>query len=305
MYRVYWGAPNYYVDITSILYNKFPGEFILPDSDWGRVIYFNDHIVGTHKHFKLVDIETGEPYYIVDNQDLPITTFPEYITVGSNNYECPFRKLTNLHRNIYFLSDVDRHDSNMRNEYMEQVLAIKYLKPENRVLEIGSNCGRNSLIISSIVDNNNFVTLETDPHSYAVLCKNRDINNRHFYCENSALSKYPLAQKEWDTIPCPNGIIPPGYKKVNTITLDTLRNKYNVEFDTLILDCEGAFYYIIHDFPDILNNIRLIIVENDYKIIEHELYVRNILTNSGFKSVFNICPNYYYGGDTFYQVFIR
>ena len=34
----------------------------------------------------------------------------------------------------------------------------------------------------------------------------------------------------------------PGYKPVNTITLEELNNKYNIEFDTLVLDCEGAFY---------------------------------------------------------------
>jgi hypothetical protein len=92
----------------------------------------------------------------------------------------------------------------------------------------------------------------------------------NFFVENSALSKRPLIQKDWDTIV--SDVVLEGYKKVNTITLEELHYKYKIEFDTLILDCEGAFYYILLDMPEILNNIKLIIVENDYtgdtKILE-------------------------------------
>jgi hypothetical protein len=35
-------------------------------------------------------------------------------------------------------------------------------------------------------------------------------------------------------------------------------------FDTLVLDCEGAFYYILQDTPEILEGIKLLIMENDY-----------------------------------------
>ena len=42
-----------------------------------------------------------------------------------------------------------------------------------------------------------------------------------------------------------------------------LKNKYNINFDTLVLDCEGAFYYILMDMPEILENIKLIINEID------------------------------------------
>jgi len=48
------------------------------------------------------------------------------------------------------------------------------------------------------------------------------------------------------------------------------------------LDCEGAFYYILMDIPEILNNIHLIIMENDYWDITHKQYVDNVLTKNGF-----------------------
>jgi len=34
--------------------------------------------------------------------------------------------------------------------------------------------------------------------------------------------------------------VKPGYKWVNTITLDEVKKKYNIDFDTLVLDCEGC-----------------------------------------------------------------
>ena len=65
---------------------------------------------------------------------------------------------------------------------------------------------------------------------------------------------------------------------------DTWRppTKYNIEFDTLVLDCEGAFYYILMDMPEILNNIKLIIMENDYYDISKKNYVDEILMKNNF-----------------------
>ena len=73
-----------------------------------------------------------------------------------------------------------------------------------------------------------------------------------------------------------------GYKNVNIITFEDLNSKYNIIFDTLVLDCEGAFYYILIDMPEILDNIKLIIMENDYNIIEHKKYIDNILFSKNF-----------------------
>jgi hypothetical protein len=69
---------------------------------------------------------------------------------------------------------------------------------------------------------------------------------------------------------------------VDTITLDQLRNKYNINFDTLVLDCEGAFYYILMDMPEILQNIKLIIMENDYLNESHKIYMDGLLREKGF-----------------------
>lgn len=48
------------------------------------------------------------------------------------------------------------------------------------------------------------------------------------------------------------------------------------------MDCEGAFYYILMDMPEILNNINLIIMENDYHDLSHKQYIDKILNDNMF-----------------------
>jgi hypothetical protein len=165
-------------------------------------------------------------------------------------------------------------------ELPEQKMAVRYLTGNEKVLEIGGNIGRNSLVIASLINNNYLVSLESDSNIAKQLEENRNLNNYTFHIENSALSKRKLIQKGWDTKP--SNILEKDYNWVNTISLEELNIKYNIIFDTLVLDCEGAFYYILMDMPEILNNIRLIIMENDYHNISHKEYVDSILRKYNF-----------------------
>jgi FkbM family methyltransferase len=195
---------------------------------------------------------------------------------------------------------------NMKSEYSEQRLAVEFLTPESKVLELGSNIGINSIIISNILSNDtNLVTLECDLTHIDTLRYNRDINNLHFNIEASALSSIPLGRRGWHTFPMtPNetNLIP-----VNTITYEQLLSKYGVHFDTIVADCEGALYYILKDMPYILANIKLIIVENDYIQLDHKLFVDNVLASYNFKLIksvpggFDNSPCY----NCFYQVFAK
>jgi FkbM family methyltransferase len=166
-------------------------------------------------------------------------------------------------------------------EVSEQKMSVKYLKGHEKVLEIGGNIGRNSLIISSILeDSSNLVVLESDTNIANQLIENKTINNLNFNIEVSALSKRKLVQRGWDTRP--SDVLETGFKWVNTITLHELKTKYNIIFDTLVLDCEGAFYYILMDMPNILDNINLIIMENDYWDIDKKQYIDKILKENNF-----------------------
>ncbi len=171
-------------------------------------------------------------------------------------------------------------------ELPEQKMAFRYLTGNEKVLELGGNIGRNSLVIASILNkyskgnDKNLVVMESCNNISSQLNENKIINNLNFYIESSALSKKKLIQKDWTTIP--SDIILDGYFPVNVIDFETLEAKYKIKFDTLILDCEGAFYYILQDMPEILNNINLIIMENDYLNINHKIFVDKVLTDNNF-----------------------
>ena len=69
---------------------------------------------------------------------------------------------------------------NFKDEYPEQRMVSRYLTGTEKVLEIGGNIGRNSLVIGHILcsytQNNNFVVLESDESIAFQLIQNRNLN---------------------------------------------------------------------------------------------------------------------------------
>ncbi len=103
-------------------------------------------------------------------------------------------------------------------------MAVQFITGNEKVLEIGGNIGRNSLIIAKLLkEDKNLVVLETISDSIKKLEENKKINNMSFHIEPSALSKRKLIQKGWNSIPSPTLI--PGYVQVNIIDFDNLQKK--------------------------------------------------------------------------------
>jgi len=272
---IYYGLNENIIDITSICFNKLFNNNIItiPAMDHNRSFYFSDPLFGVLKKIYIIinNIVSSYEYNCV----IKINMLDNTITTINTTYNKIDEKLKLIQ------SKLNINYGSFDEEYPEQKMSVKYLTGSEKVLEIGGNIGRNSLIIASILENkNNLVTLETDVKIYNQLIENRDLNNLTFNIENSALSNRKLIQRGWDTIP--SDILIDGYEYVNTISLNDLNKKYNIEFDTLVLDCEGAFYYILMDIPELLNNIKLIIMENDYNDISHKEYINNILIENKF-----------------------
>jgi FkbM family methyltransferase len=266
------------IDVTDICFSKLKINNIIniPSSDFNRAHYFTDPLYGIEKKILILHNDDNITEYDIHKQ-IKINTIDNSIIVIDKmiNEKMINEKITNIHSNLKIKY------GNLLEELPEQKMAVRYLTGNEKVLEIGGNIGRNSLIVSSILnDSRNLVALECDINIASQLTENRDLNGFNFHIEKSALSKRQLIQKGWDTIP--SDILQEGYSWVNTITIDELKTKYNMQFDTLILDCEGAFYYILMDMPEILNNINLIIMENDYHDISHKNYVDDILLKNGF-----------------------
>ena len=268
--RIYYGITNNNMDVTDICKTKLiNNKLIIPSGDLNRANLFTDPLVGVHK------------YIIIEHNGI-LTEYDESVqikidginnTIETINENDLNNKLSDIH------SKLKINHGSLNDELPEQKMVVRYLTGNEKVLEIGGNIGRNTMVIASIVDS--LVTLECDPKIANQLTENRDLNNFNFHIERAALSNRKLIQKGWDTIP--SDTLLDGCSWVNTITLDNLKNKYNIAFDTLVLDCEGAFYYILMDLPQILDNINLIIMENDYHNISHKQYINDVLIKNNFK----------------------
>lgn len=225
----------------------------------------------------------------------------------------PTIRLNEYHKKI-LISYGDLYEENV-----EQNLCMKYISPDDVILEIGGNIGRVSCLLSTIIRNdNNLLVLECDNLSYQKLLENKIQNNLHFNIENKALSNIDLYQIGWNTYTADeiknfHNETLSKLKKVETITLEQIHKKYNMNFNTLVIDCEGAFYYIIQSFPHILNNITKIIIENDYPTWERKQFVEDIFILHNFETVETISLDENYSKfhsdklirDNFYQVKIK
>lgn len=194
------------------------------------------------------------------------------------------QQLSDLH------SKLKLNYGNFSEEYPEQEMAVMYIKPDDIVLEIGGNIGRNSCIIGSLLnDSKNLVVFESFDTFAQQLKENRDLNNLSFHIEDCAISKCELYQKHWNTKRVNEMYLEDfvDWKNIKTSTWSDIKDKYNhLRFDTLVADCEGALYYILLDEPTFLENFKKIIIENDFQDLNHKLYVDEEFKKFNFKRVY-------------------
>jgi FkbM family methyltransferase len=277
MIKISYGTIHKSIDVTGICYTKLLKNNVItiPAGDVNRAKFFTDPLVGVLKKVFL------------KSEDGTLSTYDEtlHIMIDVRNTSNVFTTCRNVDNKLASIhSRLNIKYGSFKEELPEQKMVVRYLSGNEKVLEIGGNIGRNSLVISSILannKNNQLVTLECDEGIATQLSENRYMNKMSFQIERSALSNRKLIQKGWETIT--SDTLLPGYKDVNIISWAELQSKYKIEFDTLVLDCEGAFYYILMDMPEILNNIKLIIMENDYNEILHKNYVDDVLQINGFR----------------------
>lgn len=177
----------------------------------------------------------------------------------------------------------------MKKELPEQELLFRYIRGDAKVLEFGGNIGRSSIVISKLLDNpQDHVVLESDPKIAAQLEKNRRANGCGFVVVNAALSETPIIQKGWNAAPVVGSTPPPvGWDFVPTITLEELRQRHPIRFDTIVADCEGCMEKVFQSYPDILDGIRTIVIENDAQIRSREAhdFISSFVARQGFRSV--------------------
>jgi len=285
MLRFYYGTLEKNIDITQKI-ARVGDYIIIPADDNVRASLFTDPCFKTVKHILIGGLSNTLRVFdhtvtvVIDERTNTVLSDRSLIRhLLTQALWSPSIRAKSLHQLIYLNSGT------MMDEFPEQCMALEFLTGDETILEIGGNIGRNSLIMSSILDDcKRLVVLECSPAIASELQSNRDRNGCNFHVEPAALSAKQLVQKGWNTIPSEE--IPEGYTRVPTLTYSELQTKYNLTFDTLVLDCEGAFYYILMDFPEILTSVKTIITENDYRNMEHKKEVEHVLLEKGFVSIY-------------------
>lgn len=287
---ILYGITNNYSDITRIAHFLSVNDIItIPANDVQRAILFGDPQPNILKHILIRTVCDGiQKETIYKNNQEIVIDFSKYNTL-SKKYICDHsisdakQKLNCIHNNVRLKY------GNFWEEYPEQLMTATYLDKNSKVLELGGNIGRNTLVIATILENDkNLVTLEPHPEIVKQLEHNKEINMCTFNIENAALSYRKLIQKGWASYP---GELVIGnnqneFININIITFEELEKKYDIIFDTIIADCEGALYYILQDNPNILDNIKLFIMENDYQDINHKNFVDDLLKEKHFERIY-------------------
>jgi FkbM family methyltransferase len=280
--EIFFGTKEKHFLVTEICKEKFMNNEIItiPADDNLRVHHFEEPAFNEFKKIFIVDFSNNNIHEIDHTKIVKINTKTHEIETHFLDDPNVNIKLVNMQNKLKLLF------GKWSEELPEQKMATRFFTGREKVLEIGGNIGRNSLIIGHILcsytQNNNYVVLESNDKIAFQLLQNRNLNKMCFHIENSALSKRQLIQHGWNTRPHESEIIPDDCQKINCITWEELNKKYNINFDTLVIDCEGAFYYILMDMPEILENINLIIMENDYYDPQHKLFVDSILKKYNF-----------------------
>lgn len=166
-------------------------------------------------------------------------------------------------------------------EVQEQHDANTFIKPDDKVLELGARYGGVSITINKILKNKkDHVAVEPEAKVWNALEKNR---NRH-YCEfqicKGAISNKPLKMNEG------------GYNGFANFTSDAETNDiplfkisdFNIDFNVLVVDCEGALENFYNENKDLFNNLRLILYEKDGIDCNYE-YLEDEFTKLGFRVV--------------------
>lgn len=307
MLRIFYGCGQTFLDVTARAFERcYDGTRIYIPSGDTADLFFPDPSVGNVKSIVVFRNEGAETscQQFHPGQEIRIhPTDDEKRDAGVDRLAerrmvSPPDELSTAERINFYHEQLICSGGYITHEWCEQSMVVDFMDADAKVLELGSNVGRNTLMISCVLnDERNLVTLECNPFFVELLRNNRFANDFHFHIEPSALSyrrliqskrhhQYGNAGEAWEAIP--SETLEEGYEWVSTITFEQLKDKYRLDFDTLVADCEGALFYILQDNPGMLKNMKTIILESDYRQAGQKPAVERVFTDFGFEKVYSL-----------------
>ena len=160
------------IDITQIILEKCKtaNYIYIPAGDVIRASIFGDPLPGILKSIFVIEKECEiiKEIHVINDRDVLIIDICNsimYKELSSVPFELKlnFGLIYNVDKLIKLHNKLQIRHGDFNSELPEQMMAINHITGNEKVLEIGGNIGRNSLIIASLLkDSRNLVTLESD-----------------------------------------------------------------------------------------------------------------------------------------------
>jgi FkbM family methyltransferase len=180
-------------------------------------------------------------------------------------------------------------------EKREQDLSAQYIMENDTVLELGARYGSVSCTINSkLISKTNQVVVEPDYRVWDALERNKNVNNCQFNIVKGFISSKKLSLIE--DIPgdgYTSTYVESSSTNVPSFTLQEIKEKYNLNFNALVADCEGFLEIFFDENPDFYDNLRLIIFEEDCPEKCNYNKIREVLRQKGFTKI--VEDTYKYG----------
>lgn len=183
--------------------------------------------------------------------------------------------------------DENNNVVDMDNE-VEERNNVLYIPRDATVLEIGGRYGTVSVEINRHLNNPKMHTVvEPDKKIWNCLEQNKKNANSKFGIFKGAISDKPMyfiddGYGSRTNLNSSNNI---HEYQVNTISYKDLKQITKLNYDTLVIDCEGCIEHLIKSFPEILDDVNLILLEYDFPNICDYDYVNKQFMIKGFECI--------------------
>ena len=166
----------------------------------------------------------------------------------------------------------------------EQDIAKAYIEPNNVVLELGARYGTVSCVINKLLNNKtNQVVIEPDEKIWDSLEKNKQNHNCEFHIVKGFISnkRFALSDSGYGST-----AIESSESKIQSYSLQDIETKYNLKFDTLVVDCEGCLETFFDEYPHMYVQLKNITFEEDYSDKCNYEKIKSKLIEHGFVKVY-------------------
>lgn len=185
---------------------------------------------------------------------------------------------------MHFYDENNKKIDHANIEIEEQLLVNQFVEPHHVVLELGARYGTVSCAINKKLANKSMqVSVEPDSRIWTSLETNKQRNNCKFHIVKGVISRKPLELTNLDycdgygttSNTCSESTIP-------SYTLENIQAIYNLEFNCLVVDCEGCLEMFLDDNPSFLDQLELLIFEADYSNKCNYNKIRQLLRTKTF-----------------------